>query len=575
MNICIKLAHLQELQYAVEGVDKRSMDTPSSPALSPFLPSSEPVYVLSDSWLKVVVLLKKLLRISLEMQDAKKLSDVLRYDLGELIAMFDMKNLFDDISLIDLVNSRSIEEELLLAIEVFWDSLSPREQLIFEHRLAEPNARTLDSLGAELRLTRERVRQLQKLIEGKWGHPELEARWWLRAIAATIRNDLGPVVSKQLLHERLSRAFSDLEYKSYPARIKEVTRHLIKVELAYDCSENVCLDEEASALVLKLKETAKSIADDVGLINPDELRDSLPEEKWFKHWDTLLRGCGLHQIGGFLALRNSKKAQVKAALISIGRPATKKEIGTICGFSSSRLGSQLSVIKSVVRADKKRWGLSEWVEDEYEGIAREIIQRINEDGGATKFERLVDELPRLFGVTESSVWAYVKTPRFLLRDGYVSMADDSTISLLPLLDVVHGHTPDGYPFWRFKVEPRYFEGYSLAGLPAEIVKALGCKPDKKIWVPVSSPAECGPVSVGWPLASVTGSYVGYLAAPLRKLGARSGDHALLVIESGETVSLYLDDQYGGDQLDKDSGHLTSLDRGKDILLRMKNRRRGL
>ena len=47
-----------------------------------------------------------------------------------------------------------------------------------------------------------------------------------------------------------------------------------------------------------------------------------------------------------------------------------------------------------MRADKNRWGLAEWIDDEYEGIAAEIVQRIEEDGGATRLERLIDELPK-------------------------------------------------------------------------------------------------------------------------------------------------------------------------------------
>ena len=99
----------------------------------------------------------------------------------------------------------------------------------------------------------------------------------------------------------------------------------------------------------------------------------------------------------------------------------------------------------------------------------------------------------MFEVSENSVRSYVATPKFLLRDGYVSLADSSSIRLRPLTDVVHGHTVDGRPYWRFKVEDRYFDGYSLAGLPPEIVKTLGCEPDgRNTRARSRSPLAAGP-----------------------------------------------------------------------------------
>ena len=125
------------------------------------------------------------------------------------------------------------------------------------------------------------------------------------------------------------------------------------------------------------------------------------------------------------------------------------------------------------------------------------------------------------------------------------------------------------------MEARYFDGYSLVGLPPEIVNTLGCNPGSRTWAQVASPPGCGPLSVGWPLASVAGTYVGYLAGPLRELDAEPGDYVLLIIDAGGTVSLRLDFSDGEASTDKDAGCVASRDRGRDILQRMKNRQRGI
>ena len=529
----------------------------------------------SDNWGDATSLLKKLLTVTAALHQPRTLADALGCDLGGLMSTLGMTERFDQIPLSDLLPDQTMAERAMQALEEFHRTLSPLEHLVFEHRITARSPLTLEEIGRKASLTRERVRQVEKGMESTLRHAGgsgNDVGWWFRALSAVIHREAGPVISETDLESRISATFPH-EVGSAASLAGTASRFLEK-DLGYRCEGGICLDEEAWAVVEHIKSAARSIADDVGLIDEHELMGQLPDEGWQAHWESLLRQCDLHRFTSRLALRDTKKARVKAALIEIGRPATREELGELCGVAPSRVGSYLSMTASVVRADKKRWGLAEWVEDEYEGIPAEIIQRIREDGGATRLERLVEELPRLFGVTESSVRAYVKTSRFLLRDSYVSMADDSTIALRPLLDVVHGHTPDGYPFWRFKVEARYFDGYSLAGLPAEFVKALGCEPDGRTWVPVSSPAECGSVSVGWPLASVSGSYVGYLAAPLRELGARPGDHALLVIGAGETVSLCLDVP-DREQRGTNSESMAPPDRGRDILQKIKNRQRGL
>jgi len=207
----------------------------------------------------------------------------------------------------------------------------------------------------------------------------------------------------------------------------------------------------------------------------------------------------------------------------------------------------------------------------------EIIQRIDEDGGATRLERLLEELPRLFEVTESSVATYANTQRFQISDGYVSLADPSSIRLRDIDDAIHGRTADGLPYWSFKVESRYFDGYSLAGLPPEIAKALGCEPDGRTRIPVSAPSGCDPVSVRWPLASVTGASLGYLAAPLALLGAQQGDRVQLVLEASGGVALQINRPQPphAPTAPAAASDGQTPDRAEDLLERMKNRRKEL
>ena len=163
-----------------------------------------------------------------------------------------------------------------------------------------------------------------------------------------------------------------------------------------------------------------------------------------------------------------------------------------------------------VKADKDRWGLKDWVDDEYDGIVGEIIQRIEEDGGATTTERLLTELPGKFGVNPMSVRAYMQTPKFVIQDGWISLANTSSIQLRDLDDVIDGRDHGGAPYWTFAVENRFFDGYSMTGVPPEFAKALGCAPDAGERVRIDNLPDCAELSIRWPLASTTGASLGYL-----------------------------------------------------------------
>ena len=191
----------------------------------------------------------------------------------------------------------------------------------------------------------------------------------------------------------------------------------------------ICLDPTAHRVCVQIDAVARQLADDAGLVKREKLLASLPGDEWRARWSLLFACSGLLDIFGLLALRNTAKTRVKAAVIAAGTPLTREEIAHRCGLSAEHAGSVLSSLPSLIRADKSRWGLAEWIDDEYEGIAAEIIQRIEDDGGVTSCDRLFDELPRKFGVSAASVHAYMQTPKFVVVNGHISLF----LSVIPSL----------------------------------------------------------------------------------------------------------------------------------------------
>ncbi len=396
-------------------------------------------------WGAAIVPLQVLLTAAAEFHGARTLGEALACDLGKLIADLRLERCLDEISIAEITGGRTVTDEALAALGELWKSMTALEQSILTDRILASEPRSLQEIGSREGLSRERIRQIQRGLEARLSQvcgEGTDGPHWMGLIVATVRHQAGPVVAESELEERIASVFSRVEVSETNAPVVSLARQLLRKELGYTCGDGTCLDDAASRVVEGLKKSARHIADGSGLIDERDLRECLPGSTWQQHWPVLLARCGLLRFSGRLALRDTAKARARAALISIGRPATKEEVAQQCGLDAARVGAQLSAMDDVVRADMKRWGFSDWIVDEYEGIAAEILQRIEEDGGATRLERLLEELPRMFGVNESSVRTYVATPKFLLADGYVSVADPSSITLRPLADAVDGYTAD-------------------------------------------------------------------------------------------------------------------------------------
>ena len=481
-------------------------------------------------WVSAGQLLNPLLAAAAELYGARTLADALNPEFMCLAGRMGIATTIGAIG-IDYVSGRApgLVSATLARLALTLDAASDTERLIIEYRLLRTPPKTLEVVGSQVGVTRERIRQIQARIEGKI-HVALGGG--LRIISVTLKEPLGHVVSQSELEDRIEQLLPD--DKSLAAMI---FRKALLNDMGFTLDNGVYLDERAMEQFEHIRVSIRGFADDVGLVDEQRLVASLPSEEWKQRWSWVRERCGLHDLFGSLGIRDSGKARAKAALISIGRPATREEIARTCGFGENKTGSHLSVIPSVVKADKDRWALDDWVDDEYEGIVGEIIQRIEEDGGATTTERLLTELPGKFGVNPMSVRAYMQTPKFVIQDGWISLASTSSIELRDLDDVIDGRDPDGVPYWTFVVEDRFFDGYSATGVPPEFAKALGCAPDAGERVRIDNLPECPELSIRWPLASTTGASLGYLADPLSRLGLEPGQRARVAIRGPCLVEL--------------------------------------
>ena len=521
------------------------------------VPGAEP---LQTPWERVGQILSPLLASAAEMHGAKTLADSLNPDFMRLAGRMRVASTIAEIKIDDVIgDTPGLVSATLSRLSMTLDAASATECTIIKRRLLEVPEATLGEVASSVGVTRERIRQLQIKIEQKLQYALGDS---IRTIASTLKEQIGSVIESSEVDRRLEEllgADQDLA--------RSVLRRALIDGLDLTLNDGVYLDAGALQQLTEIRASIRRSADDVGLVDSHRIIADLPSDDWRRFWPWLRKQCGLCTLHGSISTRDTGKARAKAALISIGRPSTAEEIDRLCGFGESRVRSHLSVIQSVVRADTSRWGLKEWVDDEYEGIVGEIIQRIKEDGGATTTERLLTELPAKFGVSPISVKAYMQTPKFSVEDGWISLAGRSSVKLQRLDDVVDGRDQSGAPYWTFAVESRFFSGYSLLGVPPELAKALGCEPDSGIRVRIENLPECPDLSVRWSLSSTNGASLGYLAEPLRELGLQAGQRARLTLKGSTVVDLRADETDGSEE--------PRMKRADEILERMMQRRRVL
>ncbi len=494
-------------------------------------------------------LLASLFDAASEFHGASTVEEALKLDLHRLASHLEIPSDLAELPIQEITGCIRISDTLTDRLRSFRDTMSPREDRLIAQRLFREHPVTLESLAQSFGVSRERMRQIQERLKQKL---DTEVGRELDILANVVRDELGAVNTLEELDRAVAEVLPNPNVGVFGAPADsslaaelDLARRMLRSRLDYAQLNALCLNEAALRLVETMRGAASEVTDEAGLIDEEAMRDRLPSREWDGVFPRLMTACGFKAIQGHWAVRSSISARTKVALLQIGRPARKVEIAAVAGLDAVQVGGALARLDTIGRADSRRWGLKEWYEEEYEGIPTMIMQRIRQDGGATSLNRLLEDLPRKFGVSDKSVYSMVRAPRFQIEDGLVSLADESAIRLRRLRDIVHGRTTNGDPYWTFRVEDRYLRGYSLTGLPPEIACALGAAPPaSSSTVAVVSPTMCGPLSVNWRLTSVSGGSLGRLSRPLAKLGVGDGDYVRLIIRSSDAVELVRDHSDG-------------------------------
>lgn len=408
----------------------------------------------------------------------------------------------------------------LLAFDRWMHEVEPRVRMLIERRVfATVAPPTLQELGDELGLTRERVRQVESKVRESVDHVFGRA---LAKAASPLHRAHRYVLPRERLNLLTTLVAGNSEYAP------QVGIALREYSGPWVYEGPWVYHESLRAAVASARDSVLGSADEHGLLADDA---PVHLDGLFASEDDLLRyfrsALGIVELSGFWSVRDSLRARIAAALKRLGRPATKAEIADAAGLdAAARVGSTLSALPGIIRADKERWAFAGWVDDEYDGIAGEINQRIDAHSGSVAVASLLDELPRKFGVSENSVMIYLQTPAYVVDEGFVRKAEAGSFNAAPPSKWSDAFHCDGAWGQRLKVEQRHLDGYSLK-VRFDIAYANGLRPGCDLRVPIEGTSQ--EASVIWRAHDAAwGIDVGRVSQALNELGFVPGDLVLVL-----------------------------------------------
>lgn len=299
--------------------------------------------------------------------------------------------------------------------------LDDRAQQILARRFFADRSDTLDEIGQDLGVTRERVRQLESGARAAMMQALDSAP--LGAISAAVREVVGivfPLADLITLIPTLARPV--------PAAGQPAWRVLDRLDDAYEIKDGWCaaptiLSAQTETLT-RLQEYANrqgiAAVGDLPPLNPNLPAESAPAS--LRDW---LGYCGLTVDGDHVFTRVQSVGDRAAAVLSVtGSPMSSQEILVRLGIERSlgSLRNAMACDDRFERVDRDKWALTDWGLESYSGIRALVREQIARSGGQIPMDTLIERITGKYTVSANSIIAYASAPPFEAKSGIVRLA---------------------------------------------------------------------------------------------------------------------------------------------------------
>lgn len=405
--------------------------------------------------------------------------------------------------------------------------LEPRELIILQQRTFADDPITLDALGLELDLTRERVRQIEKkmnealktdLVDGPVGD-----------LAAAIRSRIGNVCSLQYLLAEFPALDEEVRVVGQPAwRVVDRLDSSFEIEHGWAAVPTV---SKASSHTL---DAARAAADDMGLVDiptlARALEIALPARQrelhaWLEHvglltyHDRIVVEARSIPDWAVIVLNHESRSLSLAEIVDL-MPVDRAE---------TSVRNAISADPRITRVDRDSYGLAAWGLEEYAGI-RELIGRyVDARGGEANLDELVTDLTERFDVAETSVRAYAMAFPYVVQAGRVMRRTEGTQERGRLSDSRRTYARGTDLLYRFPVTEEHWRG-SGSVMPTDLARLIGLREGETLHL--ESPN--GQQSVYWTGLQPS---LGSIKRLVERLDVQPGQWVMAAFDSGGTFDL--------------------------------------
>lgn len=408
----------------------------------------------------------------------------------------------------------------------FLECLDERRRLVLIDRVIGPTRRTLEEIGWDLGVSRERVRQIEAATRTavKRTFEDSEDVRSVRWAVDALRGRLGAIAPVEARSSALP-GMTDLLQRlvTWLAGYRYQGGRLLAENFEVPSITGLPRLSSGGRAIDEFETIETLLAAGVKREFMDEVIDSID---------------GVSRIDGQLVDWTGGQVSRAITVLEVrDRPQDVEELFAFAGGDSLQsFRNRIFESDMVIRVTKNKVGLRSWGGTHYTSITDLMVQRLS--SGPMEIRQLADELERAYEVSANSVVMYTNAPVFKVTGDMVALRDRRH----PFIPRNKPHAVRGL----FRVAPtmlRWHVGIDseiLRGsghpLPYEIGTFLGLFPGGE---PVVLRNMYDDVPVSWPETSITGPNIGSLRVHAEALGGREGDRLCLSFTRG-TRRLHVD-----------------------------------
>jgi hypothetical protein len=356
-------------------------------------------------------------------------------------------------------------------LEEFLDPLDLRSLRIIEGRVLSRPKVTLDTLGAEYGLTRERIRQLESGLLAdlsSWFNKNSELQLHSEQIRS-FTGSLNTLAAVLNAFPALSELINDLDLPAWYVFDQfddsfESDGKWIAVPSLQDVAQEFdsMFDEFSHDGLYMDREEFNAVFSDWGNCTPNELYSWVLDRGYTELYQSLAHP--------------SVTTRADRAYICLGihgSPLTIDEIKSQINPDNPvrGLGDALKIDPRFKKVGPETWSLTEWGLGSYQGIRQEILNVVDAQGSAS-LAKLMEELPVKFDISPASVRTYATTWPLQTVGDIVTRATKPMAPTRPLHRSRGVYFVDNLLTFRVRVTSEHLRGSGFQ-VPSALAGAVG------------------------------------------------------------------------------------------------------